>query len=122
MLLIVNVYFFLNNQFDNQWNVIFEKLDSSTFDCKTTWKNVWNGHCMVILPYGTYYLALCDGQTVYPCSSSIGRWWTKHRVPAFLRRCVPVVWKDGRIVHEFLTGKIMHKSPDGPFVKIEMSA
>ena len=40
----------------------------------------------------------------YPGLRRLGRWYGKHHVPSFLAPWIPVVWYDGKIACEFLSG------------------
>lgn len=86
------------------WSPMAEKPVEAV--CGTSWKEVWNGNFWMILPIGDYHLGPPCVKKEYPRSSSLDKWWTAHRVPAFLRSKVPVVWQENRIFHEFLSGKM----------------
>jgi tRNA(Ile)-lysidine synthase len=92
------------------WLIEVEKINdynfmSSSSYC-TNWKSAWKGYGEAILPEGENYEV---GPPVmansYPKNSPISKWWNNHKIPAFLRRSIPVIWQDGGIAHEFLTGK-----------------
>lgn len=72
---------------------------------QSSWLDAWKGSLAVVLPEGKYTLAMATATEAYPRTSSIGKWWTDHQVPAFLRTLVPVICCEGKIVHEFLTGE-----------------
>lgn len=59
------------------------------------WKEAWQGRFQVLMPEGTYFLKKGN--------ASISKWWTNHKVPAFMREIFPVIWSKKRIEHEFLT-------------------
>jgi len=90
------------------WKVTWSLLEEDLMETKmcTSWKEVWNGNFFMILPMGDYHLGPPCVKTEYPRSSSLDKWWTAHKVPAFLRSKVPVVWQENRICHEFLSGKM----------------
>lgn len=68
------------------------------------WKSAWNGGVEVSLPADTYHLAPAAMQAPYPGNhTSISKWWTNEKIPAFLRHRVPVIWRGDHIYHEFLT-------------------
>lgn len=69
------------------------------------WKEVWSGSFRVWLPEGNYYFRPPDSQTKYPRNSTISRWWTNAKVPAFFRDCTPLIWEDGNVKAELLSGK-----------------
>lgn len=88
------------------WVVRVTESDRKPESKATDWKGVWQGRCSVVLPAGDYFLGPALAAAVYPRESPLSTWWTKAKVPAFLRDAVPVVWEGKDIIHEFLTGKI----------------
>lgn len=74
-------------------------------DVCSNWRLLWQGKGEVVLPAGNYDLGLPCLNALYPRSSPLSKWWTNHKVPAFFRMCVPVVYREGLVRHEFLTGK-----------------
>lgn len=79
----------------------------------TGWKNLWNGYAEVFLPLGDYTTAPVASNASYPGAAPISKLWTSSKIPAFLRSMAPVVWKEGSVVHEFLSGQVMHKPDAG---------
>ena len=68
-----------------------------------TKQSVWEGELSVALEPGEYHLAAPDAHALCCFAKTTLRdWWAKHRVPLCLRQLVPVVWKEGRVVREFL--------------------
>jgi tRNA(Ile)-lysidine synthase len=68
------------------------------------WKSAWNGGVEVFLPVDAYHLGPAVMHAPYPGNqSSISKWWTNDKIPAFLRHRVPVIWRGDHIYHEFLT-------------------
>ena len=78
---------------------------TTTTDQTTDWKSVWSGKIHVNLPKGDYTLGPPVMNGFYPRTSPLNKWWNNHKVPAFLRHAVPVIWEGSKIQHEFLTGK-----------------
>lgn len=76
-------------------------------DCvrASAWQDCWAGKMSVCLPPGEYYLGPPCLSSSYLGKSSLSKWLTNHKVPSFMRRAFPVVWRGDQIVHEFLTGK-----------------
>lgn len=68
-----------------------------------SWIDVWKGEFRIHLPLGEYHLGPPEMKARHG-DHSINKWWTNHKVPAFLRHVVPVVWEGDRIACEFLTG------------------
>jgi tRNA(Ile)-lysidine synthase len=71
----------------------------------SSWKEAWQGLCQISLPLDRYSIGFPSASGLYRGNSSISKWWSDHKIPAFLRGKVPVIWREGRIEHEFLTGK-----------------
>jgi len=76
------------------------------------WDNLLMGGARVLLPKGDYHLAISRGNDPYPRSLPLSKWWTDSKVPAFLRRHVPVIYEGDTVVHEFLTGSRPKSSED----------
>ncbi len=96
---------FLFNDLKYNWKMtINEGISSKTTD----WQGVWKGEMKVALPKGEYTLGPAPSSFLYPRTSPLSKWWNNHKVPIFLAPSTPVLWQNGKIVHEFLTGKIMH--------------
>jgi tRNA(Ile)-lysidine synthase len=72
----------------------------------TGWQAAWQGQLCISLPKDSYSLNRAKTSAPYRSeSSTLDKWWTDHKVPAFLRARVPVIMVGNRIVHEFLSGK-----------------
>lgn len=79
---------------------------SAAAPCTSTgWKEAWQGRCEVLLPAGKYTLAAGKSNMLFQNKCPLGKWWSDHKVPAFLRERIPVVQNGERVVHEFLTGR-----------------
>ncbi len=72
-----------------------------------SWQDGWQaGEWRTILPMDDYLWGPAISHASYRSKShSISKWWTDHKVPAFLRSIFPVIWKGTTIYHEFLTGQ-----------------
>ena len=64
-----------------------------------SWKDAWKGSFSFILPKGFYQVGFFEGGDV------LSKWFSKNKVPAFLRGKIPLIFKDGKIYHEALTGR-----------------
>ena len=88
------------------------------------WETLWKEGGSVSLSSEKGY-TLCAPQlnVQYPGGNSIRKWWTNHKIPAFLRLQVPVIYKDERVFHEFLTGRSNPKSQmgDAPWIRVKIS-
>ncbi len=87
------------------WRVSVSNEDVISAKGNSGWQSLWQAGMEVVLPPGSYELAPPQLNTPYPRSQPLSKWWTEHKVPAFLRLLIPVVYQQGRMVHEFLTGK-----------------
>jgi tRNA(Ile)-lysidine synthase len=93
------------------WMVSVENNVEGAANLRTDWKTVWNGAAEALLPASVenYEIGPPVINSRYPRASSMGKWWNKHKIPAFLRYATPVIWAGNVIAHEFLTGRT------GPF-------
>lgn len=94
-----------------EWEIKIEEVRggvSHHCDWETGWKGVFSGW----VPFGSYKLALPEANASFRDRNlSISKWWNSHKIPAFLRSFVPVIWADNTIFYEFLTGKINNSCP-----------
>jgi tRNA(Ile)-lysidine synthase len=69
------------------------------------WRGIWNGSGAIFIPEEG--CSLGPPQLGYKLQNGmeLKEWYRIHKVPVFFRSLVPVIWKDGRIVGECLTGK-----------------
>ncbi len=109
---------------ENRWHVSVTRVDQRPEEARPSgWQDAWRGECFVWLPEGAYELGPAQLTAPYPGGSPIAKWWTDAKVPAYLRRWVPVIWEQGAIRHEFLTGKEPRgEKTAGPWLKIQLFA
>jgi tRNA(Ile)-lysidine synthase len=69
------------------------------------WREWWSGRVHALLPAGEYELIPPATHLPYPRTSPIKKLWCSQQVPAFLRESLPLIAQNGRVVHEFLTGR-----------------
>jgi tRNA(Ile)-lysidine synthase len=95
---------------------MMEVADQSTPCQSFSWKELWQGSCEAIIPFGDYHWALPSPAESYQGrKKTLASWWTDHQVPAFLRHHVPVLVSDGNVQYEFLTGRsspLLHQSKE----------
>lgn len=91
------------------WTIRVERLGEAVNPSCSNWRSLWQNEGEVVLPEGEYQLGVPELNMAYPRSSPLGKWWTSHKIPAFLRLRVPVIYKKDEIIHEFLTGKLKPK-------------
>ncbi|KPK33178.1 MAG: hypothetical protein AMS24_02050 [Chlamydiae bacterium SM23_39] len=68
------------------------------------WEDSWKGEISCILPEGSYQL-LSPEKGAFILNKKLNKWYLENKVPSFLRFSFPVIYKDGIIFHEFLSGK-----------------
>lgn len=85
------------------WEIHVEKLSEAPKSLHGGWRSVWNGHVEAVLPLGDYSLGPPSMAALYPGHGCLGKLWTNDKVPAFLRKAIPVIWQEGQLKHEFLT-------------------
>ncbi len=105
------------------WKIGMQKRSFLSSQCPSSWKEGWIGLMRVCLPLGDYHLGpplLKACRTLH--STPIDRFWTKHKVPAFLRSYFPVIWRGDSIFHEFLTGRADFKlEEDDECLEVQLS-
>jgi len=69
------------------------------------WRAIWSGESAVFLPSSDCKLGPPKLSAKMKNGMILKEWYRIHRVPAFLRLQVPVVWEGDRLVSECLTGK-----------------
>lgn len=67
------------------------------YEKPSSWIAIWQGRASVVLPVVQVSLGMP--------SNKWDKKWTAAKVPAFLRSFAPVLFYEGEMVHEFLTGK-----------------
>lgn len=95
------------------WTVTVNRVAHSKQLYKSNWKEIWNDSVQIKVPENDYLMGPPILNASYPRTSSLKKWWTNHKVPAFLRSHIPVLWKGNHIEHEFLTGKSRNKEDEG---------
>lgn len=68
-------------------------------DKKVDWRSFWQeGNSEVVLPMRQYEVSAPD--------RTLTKKWQRSMIPAFFRNEIPVIREDGKVRHEFLTGKL----------------
>ena len=93
----------LRDQGIGDWEI--NCVPSQEYRNATNWEQAWRGEARVCLPEGVYELVPPQASSAFPGQSPIAGWWLEQRVPAFVRQCWPLVAREGKIVHDFLTGR-----------------
>lgn len=90
---------------------------------QTDWKSFWQKGNEVILPKGIYTIGPALLNAPYPRNGiPLKKWWTDHKVPAFLRQIVPVIWQGDQICHEFLSGRRIRSDKEfEPWIRVKVS-
>ncbi len=87
------------------WSIHTSTVEWDSSFLKTDWSALWCRGGEVVLPAGNYELVSPTESACYPRNSPLKKWWSTHKVPAFMRFLVPVVQQNGKVYHEFLTGR-----------------
>lgn len=102
----------LKSQTIVQDNWIFEFTESKDKPNRSSsWEDAWMGKAIALLPEGNYKLVSPGTAMPFPGTSPIRKWWNEKKIPAFLRSCFPCIALEGKVVHDFLTGKKNLKEP-----------
>ncbi|MBI2743751.1 MAG: tRNA lysidine(34) synthetase TilS [Chlamydiales bacterium] len=101
------------------WQISYEPAVNTDFK-NFSWKDLWTGETRVTLPENSYELQPPQTALPFPGASPIKEWWQEHKVPSFLRQLVPVVIKEGVVVHEFLTGRKKQLTNSGSLLQISL--
>jgi len=105
-----NGYLHEGTQRVGQWDVTIEDAGDDVEYESSSWRELWCGEIRAVIPKDDYYMAFPDLSEAYHKNSSLKKWWMNHKVPTFIRRCIPVLYDaERKIQHEFLTGKIIKK-------------
>lgn len=90
----------LSGSYDfKHWGIVVKK-QSVKENVGLGWKDLWLGECSILLPYDTSYVASLPSLND---KNPLKKRWENHKIPAFLRRIVPVIYQDNKIVSDFLT-------------------
>lgn len=100
------------------WSVIVSRQKEPLSANYQGWQAAWQGRCAVTLPEADYTLAPISPGTSYRDHTAIDKYWTNHKVPAFLRPLFPGIWKEDSLIHEFLTDKNHALFTETPLVHI----
>lgn len=96
-----------------EWTVTVSEVIDETMT-KSSWIHAWEGCAQIVIPEGEYTIDSCLPNENYPRTHAISKWWTDHKVPAFLRPLVPIIRNSTGIQYEFLTGKSEELSLNKP--------
>lgn len=100
--------FLLDSSFKTQeW-----QLEVKEEECASSWEEAWEGKSYVGLKDVVYQLRFLEKE-----DHQIKKWWSHHKVPAFLYSYVPLLVIEGKVVHEFLTGRFFSKNSLNGFQK-----
>lgn len=100
------------------WRLEMKKKAFSSNYCYSAWQEAWKGCCRAWLPDGLYQIGDWSMEAVN--RRSIDKWWTNHRIPAFLRAMFPVIFQGSEMVHEFLTGRCRSAVQDQEGIEITL--
>ena len=81
------------------------KKEDGDEDVVPGWRGVLRGR--VMLPIDCQNVVIKESGKLtnkLPSGISLKKWYVKHKVPPHLRSCIPVIWRDGCVVGECLSG------------------
>lgn len=88
------------------WQVTVKPVSVPTNNIISGWQHVWAGSVEAIIPSGSHHLGPARMNASFRGgTTTISKWWNNHKVPAFLRHQVPVIWNGNTVLHEFLSPK-----------------
>lgn len=70
---------------------------------RCSWKDLWQGSGQIVVPVDEYVLKTPVVTALYPGTHSVSKWWTDHKVPAFLRNMAPLLFQGDKVACELLT-------------------
>jgi len=103
-----------------EWKgIVSEVIDHRDFQV-TSWKEAWKGSICYYLPQGNYQI--CFPDVKLSNLVRVKKRWSDAKVPAFLYDWFPLIISEGRIEHEFLSGRgDVLKAKGLPCWKVELS-
>lgn len=102
------------------WNIKVKTASSNASLSHTGWKKAWAGKLRISLPQSEkYFIGPPSTQARYGKTAILDRWWSNHKVPAFLRYKIPVIWHDQSVYYEFLSGHLPAETSK-PLMDIEI--
>ena len=114
--------FFLKEPLDKlKWEMSIEKSEEPLQS--QNWLDLWErGSVSAILPEREYRLGQPKMNEPYHGKATISKWWGEHKIAAFLRRSVPILWEDRLQRHELLSGKCWFNDPSEERVKVTVTS
>ena len=76
------------------------------------WRALWRGRAVGLAPHPALHLHFG--------APELNRWWTAHKVPAFLRGWAPILRDEQGPVHEFLSGKTRNPALKGAKIAVSL--
>ncbi len=100
----------------DMWEI--EVLKTASKDTQlSSWEDLWRGESTIYLPVGNYSLVPPTAGINY-LNKRLNKWFSESKVPLFLRFCFPVIFKDDKMIYEFLSGKKRVKELKTEYYKI----
>lgn len=78
------------------------KIDKTPIIYGNHWTDAWQGR--VTIPIKKFDLKKGKAGEIFLNKTSLDKWWQSHKVPAFLRSSIPVVYHEDKPVFELLSG------------------
>lgn len=93
------------NEIFDEWMVEVNFSKNEKTELKNSWRHSLSGNMFAKLSFGEFQLGLPKLSSMCINGRTLSKWFADNKVPVFLRKKFPVLWQNGQIVHEFLTGK-----------------
>lgn len=90
-------------------------LERSPFAASSNWHSMWKGALSFEAPEGCTLLKPYLPSLMYSRSKDMDEWMCAHKVPAFLRRALPLLADESGILGELLTGALSTTDKKGMF-------
>ncbi|MBJ7448942.1 MAG: tRNA lysidine(34) synthetase TilS [Parachlamydiales bacterium] len=81
------------------------ELTQNTGNESVDWKKLWISDVEVKIPSNIEWMGFFPDHCDEKQREILNKWWSKHKIPAFLRQKVPILGSGNKVLHEFLTGK-----------------
>jgi tRNA(Ile)-lysidine synthase len=90
------------------WEITTTSVRWAGGEAQAGWQHLWRGEAVIFLQPGEYQTGLPQASArcaIGGQETRLSRWWSNHKVPAFLRQQVPVIWAGPLVCGELLTGR-----------------
>lgn len=104
---------------NREWRIEISLVQKEAFKDAASWREGWSGkYCVYVPAAENYLIGPIETDASYYSKHSLYKFWNQHKIPAFLRHQLPVIWKDDSVYGEFLTGHTPFSSSH--YMKVEL--